>query len=148
MNRWLGISALLWAGTVLGGSLIAAPAKFQVEALRLPVALQVGRVQFLWVTIAEVVFLVVSLTLLAVAWRREAKVGKAGSLLLFAVAVFALQHLGLMPPLQARSERIIAGESVGESSLHLVYVAAECIKVFVLVTAGCWPVSTTKSPSH
>ena len=44
---------LLWAGVSLGGNLVAAPAKFQVAALEMPVALQVGRAQFTWIAYIE-----------------------------------------------------------------------------------------------
>ena len=41
-----------------------------------------------------------------------------------------------MPLLDARTVRTIAGENVGESHLHLVFVALECLKVGLLVAAG------------
>ena len=47
------VPALVWAGVTIGGSLIAAPAKFGAPSLDLPTALEVGRAQFFWVGIAE-----------------------------------------------------------------------------------------------
>lgn len=139
MTEWAKRMALLWAGLVLGGSLIAAPAKFQVEALSLPVALQVGRAQFLWVSIAEVCLLIAIGLLLVVQWRANARFDASTWFLLLAAALFAVQHLLLMPLLQTRSERIIAGETVSESHFHLVYVVAECSKMIALVLAACLP---------
>ncbi|MEM9365494.1 MAG: hypothetical protein AAGD07_05820 [Planctomycetota bacterium] len=136
MTVWIQRLAILCAGLVWGGSLIVAPAKFQVEALTMPVALQVGRAQFLWVSIAEASVMVTIAILMAFAWKRGRVFGAPPWLLLLAVVLFATQHLLLMPPLQARSERIIAGASVADSQLHLVYVVAECVKVFALLLAG------------
>jgi hypothetical protein len=41
------------AGLVIGGSLIAAPAKFVTASLMLPIALYVGRAQFAWLAVGE-----------------------------------------------------------------------------------------------
>ncbi|WP_299552593.1 hypothetical protein [uncultured Tateyamaria sp.] len=43
----------VWAGIVIGGSLIAASAKFQVTTLSTPQFLEVERAQFHWVGVAE-----------------------------------------------------------------------------------------------
>ncbi len=131
---WQHRIALLWAGLVIGGSLIAAPAKFQVEALTMPVALQVGRAQFLGVTVAELGCLATILVLFFVNRRSWNKLHVFCITLV--VVAFAAQHLALMPILQARSERIIAGETVGESSLHLIYVVLEVLKVIALLVSG------------
>ncbi|MGR3623560.1 hypothetical protein [Pseudophaeobacter sp.] len=51
----------LWIGVAFAGNLVAAPAKFQAASLTLPVALDVGRVQFLWIGFAEAICLLVIL---------------------------------------------------------------------------------------
>ena len=118
--------ALLWAGLVLGGSLIAAPAKFQAHTLSLPVALDVGRAQFLWIGIAEGIlcaaFLLAQFFAGRVSWK------------LAAVPIFVLlvQRFIIMPPLDARTLQVIAGQSAGESRLHIIFIVMEVIKVMVL----------------
>ena len=52
-------TAFLSAGTVLGGNLIAAPAKFQVADLSLPMAFQARRVTLSWIVIAELGFVAI-----------------------------------------------------------------------------------------
>ncbi len=125
--------SLLWAGLVLGGSLIAAPAIFQAQTLSLPVALDVGSAQFLWIGIAEgalcAAFLLAQSFAGGVNWK------------LAAVPFFLLlvQRFIIMPPLDARTLQIIAGESAGESHLHIVFIVMEVIKVialFVIAWAG------------
>lgn len=129
--------ALLWAGTVIGGSLIAAPAKFQVEELTMPVALLVGRAQFTWLAIAELVLVGLAVVSLVLAKDRGTQLRRWPSVL-FAVAIilFAVQQLALMPQLQMRSLRIIAGETVKGNGLHLLYIVVECLKVIVLILIG------------
>lgn len=121
---------VLWAGLALGGNLIAAPAKFQVEALSVAELLVVGRAQFAWLGVAELAL--AAAILLTLMLRRQ----RPGWLLLVAFAVFAVQQLGLQPRLQARSDLLIAGQAAGESVLHLVFIAAEIVKIGLLLCAG------------
>lgn len=125
------ISALLWAGLVLGGSLIAAPAKFTVTSLDLPTALEVGRAQFRWVAIGELVLIVTMLASMTFSFRPS-------KLWLFLpVVIFAVQWLIVMPSLDERTIRIIAQENTGSSHLHLIYIVLELTKFFSLsLSAG------------
>ena len=117
---------LLWAGLVLGGSLIAAPAKFQAATSSLPVALDVGRAQFLWIGIAEGVlcaaFLLAQVFVGGVNWKLAAA----------PIFLLLMQRYVIMPPLDARTLQVIAGESAGGSHLHIVFIVMEVIKVIVL----------------
>ena len=126
----LPVLVLVWAGVAIGGSLIAAPAKFGAPSLDLPTALEVGREQFFWVGVAEGA---------ACAALIGALVFRAAGAVWWMwapVAVFAVQRLLLMPLLDARTLRSIAGETVPESRLHLVFVVLEFLKVAALVAAG------------
>lgn len=123
-------ATVFWAGAAVSGNLIAAPAKFQAPSLSLPVALDLGRMQFLWIGVAEAICLVAILLLLTAARRWPSWP------LLAATAVFALQRLWFLPLLDTRTLAIIAGTQVEESSLHIVYVAAEILKTVCLVWAG------------
>jgi hypothetical protein len=122
----------IWAGLVIGGSLIAAPAKFNAPSLTLSVALDVGRAQFAWLAIGEAVLCLG----LLVALR-----GQPRHIWLWVAApmgLFALQQLALMPALDARTVRIMAGEILPASALHLVYVGVECAKVLLLTGIALW----------
>ncbi len=128
--QFLPVLVLVWAGVTIGGSLIAAPAKFGAPSLDLTTALEVGREQFFWVGVAE----------------GAACAALIGALLFRAagavwwmwapVAVFAVQRIVLMPLLDARTVRTIAGETMPESNLHMVFVVLEFVKVAALVAAG------------
>lgn len=116
----------IWAGIVIGGSLIAAPAKFQVASLSLPMALEVGQAQFFWVGVGEAVFCAVLLLSTLISSPSMLR------FLILPVVIFAIQRLYLMPMLNERTTDIIAGTTVPDSSLHLVYVVMEIIKVLLL----------------
>ena len=105
---------LLWLGTAIGASLIVAPAKFTVKALTLSTALEVGRAQFRWIAVAELV-LVIGIVLTAL-MNNPSKLTWCAP----PIAIFLLQGLAIMPALVERTTRIIASEDVGESQLHLV----------------------------
>ncbi len=121
---------ILWLGIAIGGSLIVAPAKFTVDSLTLSTALEVGRAQFRWVAVAELVIAtgIILTTLLS---------NPSGLIwCTLPIAIFALQWLAVMPALDERTARVIAGDDVGESQLHLVYVIAEIIKCALLLLAA------------
>ncbi|MEM6760608.1 MAG: hypothetical protein AAF601_14115 [Pseudomonadota bacterium] len=143
MSIWIGLAAM-WAGVSLAGNLIAAPAKFTVEALTLPVALQVGRAQFTWIGYVEWVLL----ALFLLSWL--AHVCRPPALLSIAALVFGAQQLWLQPMLEARSDLIIAGNAVPESAWHLVFAVLETIKCALLACFaghGLWRMSQTLSQS-
>ena len=133
MNRFSFVTpglALIWAGMVIGGSMIAAPAKFQAPSLTLPVALEVGRAQFFWLGIGEgllCAIFVLSMLLLGGVNRWLAAVP---------VLLLLVQRFAVMPPLDARTLQVIAGEAVGESQLHLLFVVLEVVKILVLLAIG------------
>lgn len=116
----------LWAGLVLGGSLIAAPAKFQAASLTRSVALDVGQHQFFWIGIAEMVLCAALIITVIIVDRSLLR------WVLVPAAILIVQRLIIMPPLNARTVEIIAGNSVGPSSLHLVFIVLEVIKVLLL----------------
>lgn len=121
---------LVWAGVSLGGSLVAAPAKFRAPSLEMTTALEVGRAQFLWVGITEAVLcagIIASLLLWpATYWK----------CMTAPVALFAFQRLAVMPALDAQTLEVIGGAPAGETHLHTVYIILEVLKLLMLVAAA------------
>ncbi|MEM6290674.1 MAG: hypothetical protein AAGA54_05390 [Myxococcota bacterium] len=120
----------VWAGMIIGGSLIAAPAKFQAASLTRTVALDVGRAQFGALAVGEALICVVLVATVALAARHRWRMVSV------AVAAFAVQQLLIMPALDARTVRAISGAELEPSSLHGVYVAVELAKVACLLVAA------------
>lgn len=123
---WAGTAAL-WAGNSVSGNLIAVTAKFQVDALDLSIALQVGRAQFLWISYAE--WFCIAMIVLGLIWNMR----MMPILLMGAVGIFMIQQIGLTPILQARSDQIIAGLYPDHSNVHVLYAILEVMKFICLL---------------
>lgn len=122
--------ALIWAGLSLGGNLVAAPAKFQVEALTTPELLQVGRAQFAWLGLAEWALAVTMIAVLIVMRRRPIITLSLG------IALFAVQQFYLQPLLQARTDLILSGATPPDSLAHIAIIIAEVAKCACLCVTG------------
>ena len=92
LRLWAGTAAP-WAGISVSGNLIAATAKFQVDALDLSIALQVGRAQFLWISYAE--WFCIAMIVLGLIWNMR----RMPILLMGVVRIFMIQQIGLTPNL-------------------------------------------------
>lgn len=127
----LTLVTLIWAGMVIGVSLLATPAKFAAPSLTLPVALDIGRHTFGVFTPIEIGAAAIATALAALSRRRVV-------LALIAVVdgVVGVQAAWLLPVLDARVEVILTGGTVADSPLHEVYIALEGAKLLVLLTVG------------
>jgi hypothetical protein len=126
------ILTTLWAGAILGLSFVATPVKFQAPSLVLPVALEIGRYTFRLFANVELLFLIASAAAACFARPRRLvalALGTAGVLLL-------LQRWWLLPELDQRVSRILAGAPVAFSSAHWLYAAFDAFKITLLVAAA------------
>ena len=122
----------MWAGLSLGVAFLATPVKFMAPSLSLPVALYVGRHTFR--VYNEVELGLLGLLVVLGAWsgaRRSAYLALSVPAL-----IVAAQALWLIPALDARVATILAGGQPPDSSLHVVYIAAEMAKVIWLLGFG------------
>lgn len=126
----LVMSLLIWVGASISANMIAAPAKFQVADLTRPVALQVGRVQFLWVGHLEMVL--AAFAALAFVTERP----RVLAFVLVALSAFAIQRFVVLPQLSHLTDQVIAGTAPGGSKLHLIFIALECTKLLALLLAA------------
>ena len=132
----LAAACLVWAGMVLGISFLEAPVKFTAPSLTLPVGLDVGRHVFGVFSRVEVGWAALTLMLALVG---SSALGRGPLALLGAAwAVVAVQALWLLPALGARTDRIIAGETLPSSPLHVVYIGLDVAKLLVLLGASGW----------
>ena len=111
----------------MSGNLIAATAKFQVDALDLSIALQVGRAKVLWISYAE--WFCITMIGLGLIWNMR----MMPILLMSAVGICMIQQFGPTPILQARSDQIIAGLSPDHSNVHVLYALLEVMKFICLL---------------
>lgn len=123
------VIALVWLGALVGVSFLATPVKFSVEALSLPVALQVGQATFAAFSRME---WVLALALLAAcAWEWRIAPWRLGFALLLAAGVLA-QALWLLPALNERIAMIVAGQSPPPAPHHSIYAVLEGVKALAL----------------
>lgn len=120
----------LWLGLVLALSFIETPLKFTVPGMELPVALGLGRLVFTAANIAGFALLTAITALALVPPRR----GRAVLVVIGALwVVLLVQVLALRPPLNARSDMIIAGGDPAPSQLHTLYAGADGLIAALLV---------------
>lgn len=123
--------AILYAGILVGMSFIAVPAKFLAESVTLPQQLDIGRHEFYvfgWVEAVCAVVLAGVGFRAGGGWRRWLPV--------VVLAVVALQHLGLRPPLDDRVGMILEGKDPPDSPLHTIYGVLEVVKLILLLSIG------------
>lgn len=125
-------AALVWLGAVLGISFLETPLKFRAEGVSVEIGLAIGKIVFRALNLVEIVFAVVVAALVLA----RVPSGERSILLIAAVVVLAIQILAVRPLLRRRSDRVLRdGDSGERSTLHLVYVGLELVKV-VLLAAG------------
>lgn len=134
---------IFWLGILLGVSFLATTVKFQAPSLDLPTALDVGRVTFALLSKVEWVLcgLLIGAAFLSPQSQGLRLVGCS-----VLAMVLAIQALWLLPVLDARVGQIIGGASVPASNHHLLYVAAEALKVLLLAglsVESLWTVVTS-----
>lgn len=120
----------VWMGLLIGLSFLEAPLKFQAPGITIPLGLGIGRLVFFALEIASVALLI---ALTAMAFARP-RLTRSGCLVLIATwIVLAVQAIAIRPPLNARSDIIIAGGDPGPSVLHYAYIATDLVLLGLLL---------------
>ena len=133
MNRNVRHLFLVWAGLVIGVSLLATPVKFLAPDLGLEPALQVARVTFRALSVTELVLLLLAFALTA----RYSPIRFHTMKWPLAIAVIlAVQYLVVLPLLAARADDVATGAAPGQVGLHALYILAEVGKLGILLTIG------------
>lgn len=123
---------VLWFGMVAAISFIEAPLKFQAPGITIPLGLGIGRLVFFALNIAEALMLVALLVLSL--WPAAARVSAARMRWLGAVTVvFVLKVAVVRPPLNARTDAVLAGADPGQSPWHYVYIACDLVTMGLLL---------------
>jgi hypothetical protein len=130
-----GAVTFVWLGMVLAISFLEAPLKFRAPGVTIPIGLGIGRLVFRALNTVEAVLAVTVIVVVATAWP----VAAAVALSAVAAAVLLVQLAVVRPPLNRRSDAVLAGEdpALHRSRVHLYYVALEIVKVAALVALGC-----------
>ncbi|MET4108325.1 hypothetical protein [Hymenobacter sp. UYP22] len=128
----LVLALLVWAGMVAGISFLEAPLKFTAPRITIPLGLGIGRIVFAALNKVELM-----LAAIAVASSLYLRVPvRLGGALGVVVTILALQTLWLLPALDVRALALLAGHPAPPSSLHLVYIGLEVLKLLLLLLTG------------
>ncbi|MCR5889709.1 hypothetical protein LRS06_18410 [Hymenobacter sp. J193] len=141
MSRSLATGSLLlvlalfvWAGMVGGISFLEAPLKFTAPHITVPLGLGIGRIVFAALNKAELLLAAVAVGS-AVYVRVPAHLAGALGLL---SSILLLQTFWLLPALDVRALALLAGRPAPPSSLHMVYIGLEVVKLLTLLLTGSW----------
>ena len=125
-------AVFVWLGMVLAISFLEAPLKFRAPEVTVRIGLGIGRIVFRALNRAETLLAAAVVVAVAVGGSPAAVV----ALTALASGLLALQLAAVRPVLNHRSDRVLAGEDVPRSRLHLVYVACEVAKALTLLALG------------
>lgn len=119
----------LWLGMILALSFLESPLKFQAPGITTELGLGIGRLVFTALNIISLVLL--ALTTLASIRPRSSRT--QWGLLAAMWVVLLVEVFAIRPPLNARTDAILAGLDPGESPLHYLYIAADVVLVALIV---------------
>ncbi len=128
----VGAISFVWLGMVLAISFLEAPLKFRAPGVTIPIGLGIGRLVFRALNIVEIV-------LAAGVIAAVATGNPSAAVTIFtavAVVLLAAQLAAIRPRLGRRSDRLLAGEELPRSRMHVVYIAFEAAKVIALIGLG------------
>lgn len=132
VELWRLVLPVLWFGMVGAISFIEAPLKFLAPGITIPLGLGIGRLVFIALGVAEGILLV-ALTLLVFLPRvtrvTRARIGWWAAL----AAVFVVKVGLVRPPLNARTDLVLAGADPGQSPWHYVYIACDLVTLVLLI---------------
>jgi hypothetical protein len=119
----------VWLGLIIGISFIEAPLKFQAPGITIPLGLGIGRLVFGAMNLTALAILAV-LTLASIRPRpTRAQIGVLAGLWVVLLA----EILVIRPPLNARTDQVLAGTDEGGSIWHYLYIAADGALVVLLI---------------
>ncbi|MCI0517396.1 MAG: hypothetical protein L0Y45_06140 [Woeseiaceae bacterium] len=121
-----------WFGMTAGISLLESPARFSADTLSRAAALDLGRIVFSVLNKAELITLVVLLSIVRISGQGRRYWAECALLALIMIA----QSVWLLPELSARSAQIVAGADPGPSFVHAAYASLELLKLALLLVLG------------
>lgn len=135
LEMWRHALPVLWIGLIVAISFIEAPLKFQAEGITIPLGLGIGRLVFAALNITEAVLLVM-LTIVTF-WPRVARVSRDRVWWWLALALVFLFKVAIVrPPLNARTDLVLAGADPGQSLWHYVYIACDLVTLVLLLVVS------------
>lgn len=131
LELWRHALPVLWLGMIVAISFVEAPLKFQAPGITIPLGLGIGRLVFGALNMIEALLLI-TFSLLAF-FPTAARLTKGRLYAWLAlVLVFVLKVAVVRPPLNARTDLVIAGAEPGQSPWHYIYIGLDLITMVLL----------------
>jgi hypothetical protein len=121
-----------WFGLTAGVALLAVPAIFSAGSAPRPIALDVARSVFGFLSRAEFVFLIVLLILVRVTGQAR----QWWAISTFLALIMIAQGTWLVPELSARTDMILSGSEPPPSIAHAAYSTSTLVKLVLLFIMG------------
>lgn len=129
---WRLVLPVLWFGMVLAISFIEAPLKFQAPDITIPLGLGIGRLVFFALNVAEAAILLTYSILAFV--PASARISRPRIAVWAGLVVVYLFKIAVVrPPLNARTDLVLAGAEPGQSPWHYIYIVCDVITMILLV---------------
>src|SRR5699024_392558 len=138
LSFMIGI-CFIWVGFVGAISFMESWLKFRAPGVKLPVGLSIGRLIFKALNRVEwACFLLLLIGVLAFVDGPGTDISLDAFVWVGVVLIFILilQTVVWLPKMDKRANQVIAGEQPPKSNMHFVYVAAELIKLVLLIYLG------------
>ena len=127
---WAMVPSGIWIGMIVSISFMEAWMRFRAPGITLSSGLAIGKLVFSalnrmeWVAAGVICFVILL----------SGKSSKRRNMLVVVpVLVLTIQTVWLLPELDKRAGKIIAGLPVGPSNLHAIFIACEVTKVVSLI---------------
>lgn len=128
------IAAFVWVGFVCAISFMEAWLKFRAPGITLPIGLGIGRLVF--GVLNKVEWVLAIAIFINILLANQQVLSMENLFFALVVLILLLQSFYLLPQLDQRAEIIIQGQNPGSSNLHIIFIAAEVVKVTALTAFG------------
>lgn len=140
---WQFAIPVLWFGMVAAISFIEAPLKFQAPGITIPLGLGIGRLVFAALNAVEVALFLA--LLIASFWPKATRIAGARAAWFWAIAVILVAKIAIVrPPLNARTDVVLAGGEPGQSPWHYIYIACDVAILVALAVSAVLSAKTIK----
>ncbi|MCU4163839.1 hypothetical protein [Carboxylicivirga caseinilyticus] len=136
MGNYKEITAFLfpfWSGLISAISFLEAWLKFRADGVTREIGLSIGSLVFTALNRIELIILSLIWLLLILQYKRQVFKQVTNIMVCIISLILLLQTFWLLPHLIHRAEQIIGGNQTSSSSVHMVFISFEAIKLILIV---------------
>lgn len=127
-------ATFIWIGLILGISFLEAWLKFKAPGVTTAIGLGIGRLVFRALNKLE--WLLAAVLLITIIAPDRLSLFSQTVMISAIVVILVVQTAWVLPALDTRAQKVINNQQVAPSRLHVIFIAAELIKIGLLFTVG------------